>query len=133
MIGNRVTERDIREFLTLEGYLGAGAQFAELELAAIRRPGWLQIFRFDVTARHPERGRTKLFGAVRDDERHQTTIRLFEDRRERDALLAEWSTDLIVLRNGTGPAAGTIPLLILVAVTALTAAIAVVLGTVFEL
>ncbi|QDU40057.1 hypothetical protein Mal4_44110 [Maioricimonas rarisocia] len=133
MIGNRVTERDIRDFLTLEGYLGAGARFAELELAAIQRPGWLQIFRFAVTARHPERGSTMLFGAVRDDERHQTTIRLFEDEQERDALLAEWSTDLIVLRNSSGPAAGTIPLLILVAATAAAAAIAVALGTWLDL
>ncbi|MEW4526234.1 hypothetical protein [Maioricimonas sp. JC845] len=133
MIGNRVTERDVRDFLLSEGYLGNGARFLELELVAIQRPGWVQVFRFAVLATHPERGRQQLFGLVRDDERHQTTIRLFDDEWQRDALLAEWSTDLITLRAGTGPTAGTAALLILVGVTAATAAAAVILAVWLDL
>ena len=50
-IGNRVTEKDIRDWLDSNQYLGSTATITDLELHAIRRPGWVQVFRFEVEAR----------------------------------------------------------------------------------
>ena len=46
-IGNKSAEKDIRDWLAENGYLGKSAKFGEIELHAIKRPGWRQIFRFD--------------------------------------------------------------------------------------
>lgn len=96
-IGNRVTEKDIRNFLDRNGYFGRSAQFEELELHAIERPGWLQVFRFKVKAKSSSDGAlVLLFGAVRDDERFKLNeIRIFENINLRDRTLFQWSEGLM--------------------------------------
>lgn len=99
LIGNKVTEKDIRDHLSLNKYYGRTAEFHELELHAIQRPGWIQIFRFHIRAKHVETGWQELFGVVRDDERNRTDIHLFEEEEERNELMAELSQDLICLEG----------------------------------
>ena len=56
-IGNRVTEKDVRDHLNRCGYHGNTATILQLELVAIERPGWMQVFSFqrrrDARARRP--------------------------------------------------------------------------------
>lgn len=110
MIKNRVTEKDIREWLNREGYFGSSARFEEIELHAIERPGWLQIFRFTVEAKSKAGQWEKLFGVVRDDERkkrasQRTAIACFAQQDEQVAMLDEFSEGLLTCRAGqNGPA-----------------------------
>lgn len=96
LIGNKVAEKDIREWLSQNGFFGRSARFKELELHAIQRPGWLQVFRFTVEAKTQTGGWTTFFGAVRDDERsNETTIKTFAKFSDQQRLLADWSANLI--------------------------------------
>lgn len=95
-IGNRVTERDVREDLTRRGYHGRTAKFEELELAAIERPGWIQVFRFEVHVSDEDDNRHHFYGVVRDDERNQTEIRYFDTPDAQQQHLKSWSGDMIL-------------------------------------
>lgn len=72
LIGNKVTEKDLRDHLTALGYCGDSARFLRLELAGIERPGWVQLFEFHVQVRRHEAAREDLFGVCRCDERDGT-------------------------------------------------------------
>jgi hypothetical protein len=61
---NRTTEKDIRTWLNANGFEGKSLEVIDVELYAVERPGWLQIFRFRV-----REGTDEYFGVVRDDER----------------------------------------------------------------
>lgn len=50
LIANRVTEKDLRQHLTGMGYVGRSAKITGLELVAIERPGWVQVFEFQMRA-----------------------------------------------------------------------------------
>lgn len=96
LIGNKYTEKDLRAWLSQHGYFGDTAEFRSLELAALKRPGWLQVFKFEVRAKHRQHGWRELVGVCRDDE----TTSLFEaylceEIAERDNVFTEWSTELI--------------------------------------
>ncbi len=43
---NRVTEQDIREWMDQNGYQGSSAILDSVDLFALQRPGWKQLFRF---------------------------------------------------------------------------------------
>ena len=49
--GDHEMENAIRRHLSSEGYYGGTAKLRGVKLAAVQRPGWLQVFRFDATAR----------------------------------------------------------------------------------
>ena len=105
LIRNGTTERDIRDWLTRNGYYGQSAKFEEVELHAIKRPGWLQVFRFSVTAKSAEEDQWHdLFGVVRDDERYRRfEIEVFHRKHERNKLLTDWSEGMIVRRSRRRP------------------------------
>ena len=125
MIGNRVTEKDVRDWLDKRGFSGNSVHFKELELHAIRRPGWLQIYRFSIIARLQSGDKTTFFGAVRDDEtcpqtNNRTKIMLFENAQECDNQLATWSEGLIQRRSGSTSSGSWIwPVLLVVMIAAL--------------
>ena len=111
--GDKEMELAIRRELHAAGYFGSTAQLRGVRLVAVQRPGWLQVFRFETTARvkpidptdddgpEPEPRYVDLFGLIREDiRRNDTTIRLFEDEEERAELFTRWSKDLIVHRGG---------------------------------
>jgi hypothetical protein len=110
--GDRDKELAIRQYLTREGYYGGTAKLRNVRLVAIARPGWLQVYRFEVTARlvqkvaddqpDPAPIEHELFGLVRDDGRRGTDVRLFRDEEARKDLFARWSDGLICLRGTHG-------------------------------
>ncbi|WP_372896524.1 hypothetical protein [Stieleria sp.] len=110
--GDREMELEIRKHLTQNGYYGGSAKLKNVRLVAVQRPGWLQVFRFEATARlqaeetegpDPEAVYENLYGLVRDDIRHKTnSVRVFQDPSERRELFLRWSEDLIQLRGAQG-------------------------------
>ncbi len=115
--GDREMEQSIRSHLSANGYFGGTAKFQSVRLAAVQRPGWLQVYRFEVTARVAEPDEADvdhdrpastgqasyhhLFGLVREDARSSdTSIRVFRSGDERRELFTRWSEGLIVARNG---------------------------------
>ena len=95
MIRNRTTEKDVREYLSQQGYFGSGARFDYLELFAIERPGWVQVFKFSAWAKSKSGDLHHLFGVVRDDERRSTKIRCVDTAEEQHQIAEEWSKGLI--------------------------------------
>ena len=112
--GDREMELAIRRHLNQNGYFGNTARLQGVRLVAVQRPGWLQIYRFDATARVRPQNESdetpdeeaeygKLYGLVRDDIRHKmNSVRVFENEDERKQLFAIWSEDLICLRGAHG-------------------------------
>lgn len=96
MFGNKSAEKDIREYLSKNGYFGNSARFSELEIHAIGRPGWLQVFRFGVEAKSLDDRWVSLFGAMKDDERFQANeIKVYENCNRRNHQLSVWSEGLM--------------------------------------
>jgi hypothetical protein len=112
LLGNRVTERDVRNWLDANGFYGRSAKISDLELHAIKRPGWRQVFRFCADAKTCVQGsdaiadsddsetRQTLYGVVLDDQRQRddetrTQIRIFYSVEERDKQLDAWSADML--------------------------------------
>lgn len=102
-IGDRDLELALRRHLSGEGYYGDSASFQNLRLAAVQRPGWVQVFIFTVQAklRSDEASEThQLFGVAMQDERYsKLSVRTFSKRHLRNAKFRDWSSDLIRLRN----------------------------------
>jgi len=101
LFGNKVTEQDIRNWLNKNGYFGASADFSEIELHAIQRPGWYQIFRFSVKAKSiSDEQWHELHGLLKDDERYRKNeVTVFLQPVKRDLALAECSKGMIVRRR----------------------------------
>jgi hypothetical protein len=98
-VGYRVTEKEILEWMGRNGYRTSAADLTEVQLHALKRPGWVQVFRFQVAARDSQNRSLSLFGALRSDERYGAPeIHLFPTRAEREQLLQQWSVGLIVRR-----------------------------------
>lgn len=109
--GDHEMENAIRRHLSDNGYFGGTAKLRGVKLAAVQRPGWLQVFRFEATARlatvdsgdSPEQPPTyhDLFGLVREDHRHnRTEVRFFRSGEQRAELFGRWSDGLLQLRSG---------------------------------
>ena len=134
LIGNKVAEQDLRTWLQAHGWYGRTAQIQELELVAIQRPGWVQVFRFRVAAKHQTEGVWQdLRGLIRDDERaadtRQTEVRLVSTDDEYAALFQDWSHGLCTVQRRDRSALEVALLVLFVIILAL-AAIAAVLKNV---
>jgi len=107
--GDHEMENAIRRHLSDNGYFGGSAKLRDVRLAAVQRPGWLQVFRFEATARVSGSGNAEtpatyhdLFGLVREDHRHNhTEIRVFRSSAQRFELFGRWSDGLLQLRGGS--------------------------------
>lgn len=124
IFSNRVTEKDIRNWLNGNGFFGRAACISDLELHAVKRPGWKQVFRFTTRVKpnpkesesgFEDAGLDRLadsgtmpvvrYGVVLDDQRkrteaQQTQVFLFETIDERDELLEELSVDMLTCSTG---------------------------------
>ena len=99
---NRVTEKDLRDYLTGTGYYGRSAKIHDLELVGIGQSGWVQVFRCHLTAKRPDGEWVELWGAIRDDERHRFEARLSESADARNCDLAELTVGLKTPRQTRG-------------------------------
>jgi len=109
---NRVTERDIRGWLEQNGYQGKAAILDHVELYAIERPGWKQLFRFQAKVRlrstddQHEEERTQVWGVVMDDERQpkdlRTQVTLFETEEAQQEQLSILSVDMLTAKRDQG-------------------------------
>lgn len=106
VLRNRVTEKDVRSWLDKNGFYGNSAEIRDLNLYAVQRPGWLQIFSFDIRVKSREPSQDpwhEMFGAVKDDERrrgdHKTQVELFSSIDQRKEKLDQWSDGLIAQGN----------------------------------
>lgn len=134
-ISNRSTESDVRTWLNQNGFSGKTAKFDLLELHAIQRPGWIQVFKFcarvknkplENGARNSESGNhpgwQDFFGVALEDERERkqnqkTQVWLFDDQVDQQKKLDSVSADLLVCKKGqNGELLGTV-LFILVVLT----------------
>ena len=114
LIGNKVAEKDLREWLSLHGYYGSSAKIEELELHAIQRPGWNQVFRFTVNAKSRDGDWRMLYGCIRDDERYSSLeIRVFWDKGEQLRRLSEWSTGMLTRQSSRSDAVASLPMVAL--------------------
>lgn len=101
LIENRVIEKDLRDYLNEIGYNGRSAHFERLELVGIQRPGWLQLFAFEVQAKRPDDvDSSRLFGVCLDDERSKRfEVHLAANETSRDIQLDAWSENMITLKK----------------------------------
>ncbi|MEL6895985.1 MAG: hypothetical protein AAFP90_07780 [Planctomycetota bacterium] len=123
--GDHEMEMHLRRELTESGYFGKTAKFENVRLVAVQRPGWVQIYAFDVTARVDESFEEQqqddsdlqpafpvaqglsssatyhqICGLVRDDGRtKRPEVRFFADRKQRIGVFDEWSEGLMRLRG----------------------------------
>jgi len=95
-IGNRYTEKDLRDHLTNVGYFGRSAKFLRLELVAIERPGWVQVFEFHVHAKTQDGEWKEHFGVCRTDERGGTfELNLFDGEVEQQTVIGHDTAEMI--------------------------------------
>lgn len=118
-----MTERDIRQWLDRQGFEGGNAKLVGPELFAIGRPGWVQVFQFQVSALRKTRADGQAFGdededvdavwndsfgVVLDDERvrdesTKTQIWTFEDQDQQLEKLNEVSQELLRVDRAGSP------------------------------
>lgn len=99
LYNNRVTEKELRQWLDRNHYYGASARFEELELHALKRPGWEQVFRFALEAKNSGGQWVKLFGCMRTDQRYSTEIQVHENQIQQRLQIARWSEGMLKLRT----------------------------------
>lgn len=100
LIANRVTEKDLRQHLTGMGYVGRSAKITGLELVAIERPGWVQVFEFQMRALKQGGDWEEFFGLCRDDERSSKfEVQLFSSRQQQQQAFAGGTAGLITLER----------------------------------
>ncbi|MEP3831172.1 hypothetical protein [Rhodopirellula bahusiensis] len=111
--GDREMEQSIRRHLSQNGYFGTTATLSGVRLVAVQRPGWQQVFRFEVRARvdfrtpddepDPEPVYHDLYGLVHEDFRqNRSQVRVFVSQEQRGELFRDWSDGLICLRGAKG-------------------------------
>ena len=98
--GDKLLDRAIRAELRRLGFASATAKIRDVRLAAIQRPGWVQVYRFGVetTIKTVSGSRpVTLVGLSREDGRQsRTEVLLTEDQAIWRARFEEWSDGLIV-------------------------------------
>lgn len=93
-------EREISQWLAKEGYNLKDTVVADIQLRAIERPGWVQVFSFRVSQTADSKTEEIRYGFLRSDERFgKSAIRVFSNSFERNHQLGIWSENLIRRRN----------------------------------
>lgn len=99
LLRNGHTEKDLRDYLTSNGYYGNSANMLQLDLKAIERPGWVQVFEFRVHAKRLDEEHCskweELRGFCRTDERTAQFDVEYFDTTTRDTVLKAASDGLI--------------------------------------
>lgn len=113
LIRNKVTERDIRDWLNENGYDGGSAVLESVDLYAIKRPGWKQLFRFVGKIRRKAKAnssdetpdRQSVWGVVLNDERkplgQRTDVAFFDSEELQMEQLKKLSVDMFRAKSGS--------------------------------
>jgi hypothetical protein len=75
------------------------ARFEYLDLFAIERPGWIQVFKFCLQVSDLNGAPHRFFGVVRDDERSGMKIHLASTDEEQSRVAVAWSAGLITAQR----------------------------------
>ncbi|WP_237226627.1 hypothetical protein [Rubinisphaera sp. JC750] len=94
-------ERQIRSFLKEKGYGRSRYDLREVDLVAVERPGWRQIFRFELDLRPPHSDPVHKIGIAFDDHRSHCEIQLLDSESDYRRVFGEWSEGMIVKRFST--------------------------------
>jgi|GEM_PF-779552 len=100
LIRNGVTEKDLRNYLSANGYAGRSARVMRLELTAVERPGWVQVFDFHVYAKEQSGGWRELHGVIRADERSNQFEVSYYDGASRSDVVRSATRGLITGERG---------------------------------
>ena len=100
LIRNGVTEKDLRDYLTANGYYGRSANILKLDLKALERPGWVQVFEFHVHAKQEEGNWEELCGVIRSDERSDLFEVTFYDNSSRNDVVQRATDGMITAQRG---------------------------------
>lgn len=93
---NRSTEKDLRSYLDDNGYFGRTAKFHMLKLKAVERPGWVQVFQFEIETKREGSDWETLFGYCRTDERSDSfEVQMSTDQLKAQQSFGEASKDMI--------------------------------------
>ncbi len=109
-VGDREMELSIRKRLTAAGYYGNTAKLTRVQLVALERPGWVQVYRFEYSAKKVGQtematgeGWTNGFGVVSEDARKmKSEVRLFQTRSQWIDGLRTATKDLVTLKRIDG-------------------------------
>ena len=93
--GDHGLDTAIRAQMEAQGYGDRQACIRNCRLVAIERPGWVQVFQFEVSWPADDSSPDKLYGVARDDGRSSTTVKLYSERRQRNEQRDLWSLGLI--------------------------------------
>lgn len=86
-VGDRDMELSIRKRLTAEGFYGNTAKLARVKLSVVKRPGWVQVYQFEFSAKpiDPNEDQRTVdhwtigYGLVFEDARKgQSDVKLFQ-------------------------------------------------------
>lgn len=108
--GDREMEVSIRKRLTTAGFFGNSAKLMRVQLIALQRPGWLQVYRFEFSAKQmsqeEESDSTTCwvngYGLVTEDARkNKSDVSLFHSQSEWAEATEEATKGLLVLRSRT--------------------------------
>ncbi len=99
-VKNQSTEAEIKRWLATNQPNHVLTRIDDVELHAIQPPGWLQVYRFSAILVTDEGERQQLFGVIKSDDRlHEPIIQVFESWDERETILGDWSSSMIVKRS----------------------------------
>ena len=74
---------ELQKFLTKSGYYGRTAKCLRWQLVGVQRPGWIQIFEFQLRAKRTNGEWEKPYGICRTDERNDTyEVQLFDNEED---------------------------------------------------
>lgn len=113
LIANRATEKDLRDHLDNNGFFGASARFVSLELAAIERPGWVQVFNFHAHLKTREGRWVVRYGICRTDERSDLFEVSMFDQSDARASAFKNDTSAMITRERRQQHWSMVPLLLL--------------------
>ena len=129
LIANKSTEKDVRDHLCGIGYVGATAQFLKLELFAVERPGWFQVYEFRIKAESKSGVWEERYGICRSDDRHGLLeVDLFEAEEDQRAALRRATRGLLTREPAEHHWVKTLLMLVFIGAVAV-ASIGAMLGT----
>ncbi|MCR9201671.1 MAG: hypothetical protein NXI04_23755 [Planctomycetaceae bacterium] len=113
VIANRATEKDVRDYLDVHGFYGSSARFISLELAAIERPGWVQVFNFHAHLKTRDGRWVVRYGICRTDERTSLFEVTLHEHKEGHSAALRTGTRAMITRDRRQQHWSMLPLLML--------------------